>query len=290
MNKDEEKEWKNFECFYSPKYSLDLRSIVLPTTQLIVNLRDALGNSIKSIYLMHPRCWDILLQQHALVASPTRTYLDLNELSKIFLQIPLGPRGDRFRPDWVTDYAGPERFFWIKFIDEMNCLAEEREWHFLARDPGMTLGFDELLTNPPLESAANILPRIQCANDEGDIFSRLPTKVLTEILVFLPSASVRDLQLASRRIASVHLSSRYWRSRFDFPNDLCHITLPPALLKSGQMGGLWVDWRRLCDQLLHPVGEEYGWWQNRKRIIALNRKLVESMSLRRSDGRLKEGV
>ena len=287
MNEDEKKEWENFEHFYSPKYSLDLGSIVLPTTQLTVNLRDASGNSIKSIYLMHPRCWDILLQQHALVASPIRTYLDLNDLSKIFLQIPLGPCGDRFRPDWVTDYAGPERFFWI---DEMHDLAEERQWHFLARDPGMALGFDELLANPPLESAANISPRIQSANHEGDIFSRLPAEVLTEVLVLLPSASVRDLQLASRKTASVHLSSRYWRSRFDFPNDLCHVTLPPALLRSGQMGGLWVDWRRLCDQLLHPVGEEYGWWQNRKRITALNRKLAESMSLRRSDGRLKEEV
>ena len=32
--------------------------------------------------------------------------------------------------------------------------------------------------------------------------------------------------------------------------------MPPALLRTGQVGDLCVDWRRLCDQLLHPVGEE----------------------------------
>lgn len=56
MNDDEEKEWKNFERFYGSKYSLDLRSIMLPTTQLIVNLKDASGNYIKFRCLMHPRC------------------------------------------------------------------------------------------------------------------------------------------------------------------------------------------------------------------------------------------
>ena len=85
----------------------------------------------------------------------------------------------------------------------------------------------------------------------------------------------------------MHLSSRYWRSRFEFPNELCHVGLPPALLTSGQVGDQSVDWRCLCDQLMHPVGERFGWWQNRKRITALNKKLVESMSCRRSDGSLK---
>ena len=64
--------------------------------------------------------------------------------------------------------------------------------------------------------------------------------------------------------------------------------LPPALLRSGQVGEQWVDWQRLCDQLLHPVGDGYKWWQNRKRIIALNKELVKSMPPRGSDGRLEE--
>ena len=236
---------------------------------------------------MHPCCWEILLQQYALFGPPTKTSLDLKELGKILIQIPLGPNRSNFRPDWAPDYDGPEQFFWTDEDGDEN-LEHFPEWSFLARDPATARGFDELLANPPLESAANLSPRIQCADDEGDIFSSLPAEILTEILVLLPSASVRNLQFASRKIASVHLSSRYWRSRFEFPNELCHVRLPPALLKSGQVGEQWVDWRRLCDQLLHPVGDKYKWWQNRKRIIALNRKLVESMPLRGSDGRMKE--
>ena len=265
MDEDEKKQWDDFEPFVTPKYAQDP----------------------KSIYLIHPQCWDIFLQQHALLASPTRTCLDLTELSKIFLQIPLGPIGNRFRPDWAVDYAGPERFFWIYPQDHF---IEESEWHFLARDPGMVLGFDDLLANPPLEHAANLSPQIPFADDGGDIFSRLPVEILTEILVFLPSTSVRNIQLASRSMASLHLSSRYWSSRFEFPNELCHITLPPALQRSGRVGDQCVDWRRLCDQLLHPVGKEFEWWQNRKRITALNKQLVKSLSLRHSDGRLMEGV
>ena len=88
-------------------------------------------------------------------------------------------------------------------------------------------------------------------------------------------------------MASVHLSSRYWRSRFDFPNELCHVKLPPTLLKSGRVGERRVDWRRLCDQLLHPVGDDIEWWRSRKRITALNREVVKSMLLRRSDGILE---
>ena len=245
------------------------------------------SEEMDTFYLMHPRCWDILLQQHALVAPPTKTCLDLNELGKIFIQVPqMGPFGGGFRPDWTTDYAEPEQFFWMG--QEDRIFQQAPEWKFLTHDPGTACGFDELLANPPLESAASMSPRIEFTDDGGDIFHRLPAEILTEILVLLPSTSVRDLQFASRKMASIHLSSRYWRSRFEFPNDLCHVRLPPALLKSGQVGEQWVDWRRFCDQLLHPVGDGYGWWKNRKRITAMNKSLVESMSRRRSDGRLKE--
>lgn len=265
MNEDERKEWKNFESLYKPRYA---------------------SEDDKLVYPMHPSCWDILVQQHALIAPPTKKCLDLNELGRVFAQIPLGRFEDVFRPDWATDYAGPEQFWWEEDISA-RYFDQTPEWRFLAQDPGAACGFDELLANPPLESATNTSPRIQSADDRSDIFSCLPEEILTEILVLLPSASVRDLQLSSRRMASVHLSSEYWRSRFEFPNELCHVKLPPALLGSGRVGERWVDWRRLCDQLLHPVGDNFGWWQNRKRIAMLNKKLVESMPLRRSDGSLK---
>ncbi len=278
MTENQQKEWEGFEGFSAPRYADDLSNIVLPSD---------ITNPMRSIYLMHPCCWDILLQQHALIGTSTNTNFDLNELSKIFLQMSLGSAGNSYRPDWVIDYAGPERFFWIKNFDE---LKDEPEWHFLGRDPGMVFGFDELLANPPLQSTASTSTPIQFTDEGGDILSRLPTEILMDVLVLLPTPSVRNLQLASRKMASVPLGSRYWRSRFQYPNELCHITLPTVLQTSGQMDNRWVDWRCLCDQLLHPVGQEFAWWQNRKRIIALNRKLVKSMPHRRSDGCLKEGV
>ena len=290
MTEDEKKQWSGFDKIFEYGYALDTTFIVVRSVQLTVDLRAEKKRSSRSLYLMHPRCWDIFLQQHALVASPAKAGLDLNELAKAFLQIPLGKTGGGFAPDWATDYGGPETFWWVNGEEDTEELFDHApQWHFLDRDPGIACGFDELFTNPPFESTTDMTGRIQFTEDGSDVFARLPEEVITEILVLLPSASVRDLQLASRRMASVHLSSRYWRSRFEFPNELCHITLPPALRKSGQVGGRWVDWRRLCDQLLHPAGEKPGWWLNRKRITALNKQLVKSMSLRDGDGRLQKG-
>ena len=289
MTEDEKKQWTGFDTIFENRYALDLIIIVVLSVQLTVDLRAEKKYPSRSLYLMHPRCWDICLQQHALVASPTKASLDLNELAKAFLQIPLGRTRGGFAPDWATDYGGPELFWWVNGEESGEPFDDATQWHFLQRDPGIACGFDELLTNPPFESTTDMSGRVNFTEDGADIFARLPEEVLTEILVLLPSASVRDLQLASRRMASVHLSSRYWRSRFEFPNELYHITLPPALKTSGQVDGQWVDWRRLCDQLLHPAGEKPGWWLNRKRITALNKQLVKSMSLRDCDGRLKKG-
>ena len=290
MTEDEKKQWAGFDTIFENGYALDPNIFVMPSVQLTIDPRAQKKYPFRSIYLMHPRCWDILLQQYALMASPNQTGLELNELAKVFLQIPLGKTGGGFTPDWATDYDGPELFWWINGMEDLGELFDDAlQWHFLQRDPGIACGFNELLINPPFESTTDISSRIQFTDNGSDLFARFPEEVLTEILMLLPSASVRDLQLASRRMASVHLSSRYWRSRFEFPNELCHITLPPALKRSGQVDGQWVDWRRLCDQLLHPAGEKPGWWLNRTRITTLNRQLVKSMSLRDGDGRLKKG-
>ena len=291
MTEDEKKQFIGFDTVFENRYALDPTIIVRPSVQLTVDPRVGKKYPSRSIYLMHPRCWDILLQQYALVASPDQMGLDLNVLAKIFFQIPLAKMGGGFAPDWATDYGGPELIWWKNGLEDHGVGFDDApQWHFLQRDPGIAYGFHELFINPPFESSTDKTGRTQFTDDGSDIFARLPEEVLTEIFVLLPSASVRDLQLASRRMASVHLSSRYWRSRFDFPNELCHITLPPAFKTSGQVGGQWVDWRRLCDQLHHPAGEKPGWWLNRKRITALNKQLAKSILLRDVDGRLKKGA
>ena len=66
---------------------------------------------------MHPCCWEILLQQYAIVAPPNQSCLDLNLLGNIFVKLPLERHGGGFKPDWTADYAGPERFFWLEGED-----------------------------------------------------------------------------------------------------------------------------------------------------------------------------
>ena len=130
----------------------------------------------------------------------------------MFIHIPLGKHGGGFRPDCATDYGGPEPFWWIGDEETPDIFPETYEWHFLQRDPGIACGFDQLFASLLLESAATMSSRVHFTENEGDSFSRLPEEMITDILVLLPSASVRDLQLASGKMASVHLSSRYWRS------------------------------------------------------------------------------
>ena len=126
MNGDEVNEWESFEGSYNHKYPLDRVSTLIPTSPALFS-RD-----VSSVFLMHPRCWDFLLQQHALVESPVKPCLDLDALSKIFLQIPLGAGGGDFRPDWVTDCAGPELFFWDY---EILSFRDAREWRRYLHPP-----------------------------------------------------------------------------------------------------------------------------------------------------------
>ena len=263
------------------------RRLILTCAVFSIILLTEIYSHVATFYFMHPRCWEILQQQYTLAAPPGKTVIDLRYLANIFTQIPLTESGGGFKPDWTTDYAGTEYFFGDDEETQSyeSNIEEAPEWHFLLRDPSLVFGFDDLIANPPpLESAPNVAPRIQFVDNGSDIFSKLPSELLDEILVLLPSSSVRDLQLASRKMASMHLSPKYWRSRFEFPNELCHVKPPEA----GRVEDRKVDWRCLCEKLLHPVGWGFDWWKNRKRIIELNRKLVQSMERRGSDGRFRE--
>ena len=59
-------------------------------------------------------------------------------------------------------------------------------------------------------AAAGRVPRIQPPDDDGlDVFSVIPDNVLCEISAFLPTSRVHNVQLVSRKKASVEFSPEY---------------------------------------------------------------------------------
>ena len=99
------------------------------------------------------------------------------------------------------------------------------DYDYLVKNPNKVDEINEILGNPPTLSAEDASlqptskPRGQC------IFSRLPEEILVQLFGFLPTSSVLAVRLASRTMASVLLASRFWRSRFNLPHELCHVRL-----------------------------------------------------------------
>ena len=231
---------------------------------------------------MHPACWDIFLQEHARLVTRKPLDPDLGKLGDVFSSQELEQESRGLIPDWSDNYGGPEQFWddgwaWSEDPEASNVvglLEASPEFDYLVRDPTVPKGFDNLLANPPRSSATMSRILIKPGVAGEDTFVHLPEELLLQIICFLPTATVQAVRLASRRMANVQLSTRYWRSRFEFPNELCHINLPPNFSGDIQGDGQAMDWHKLCDALLHPTGEEFQWWQNRKRITSLNRKLI----------------
>ena len=97
-------------------------------------------------------------------------------------------------------------------------------------------------------------------------------------MCFLPTTSVRNVRLASKVLASVPLGPSFWRSRFAYPNELCHVRLPAGFPRDHQSSTLSVDWREMCYQLLHlDNSRQPDSWKNRRRVVSLNSKLVQRM-------------
>ena len=236
---------------------------------------------------MHPACWDIFLQKHAIISNCNPFYPNLEKLGQLFSSQDVACDGRGLVPEWAGDYDGPEQFWedgwsWNEEPEASvvaGLLEESPEWDFFVRNPDNSQGFETLLANPPLlASTAESRPPISMVTNTHDIFCRLPEELLLEIISLLPTASVYKLRLASRVIASVRLTTRFWRTRFMFPNELCHIQLPLGLLQANQRDHPSVDWQKLCYRFLHPEKTtEYQWWQNRKRIASLNEKLVHQL-------------
>lgn len=235
------------------------------------------------VYPFHPACWDIFLQNHAVLATRNPLNPDLDLLGEIFANQELEEDAG-FRPDWSKDYAGAELFHsdgWA-YHDELERsevrleLEGSDEWDFIVCDPEKVTGLDEILNDPPLLPSGFQIRKTPLTSEEDDLFSQLPQEILQEILCLLPTSSVQAVRLASHVMAAIPLTFSYWRSRFEFPNELSHIKLPQALFPS-QTNGQVIDWKSLCHRLLRPVGEQFKWWENRKRISTLTRKLAQKL-------------
>lgn len=230
---------------------------------------------------MYPACWGICLQSHAVLGTHSPHMPDLDLLGQVFTTQELEKDGQGFKPDWTVDYAGAELFYidgwaWSEEpVSEIRLFLEKMiEWDFIVQDPERVLGLNERTQNPPLLETESQTIQFTC--NTNDIFMRLPQEILQELLCFLPTSAVQAVRLASRSMAAVPLSATYWRSRFQFPNELSHINLP-LTSSSGQVDYTFVDWKNLCDRLFHPIGEQFKWWQNRKRISTLTRKLAQRL-------------
>lgn len=187
------------------------------------------------------------------------------------------------RPDWTNDYMGPEQFWgdgW-RAHEDPSCSSvamisdHSTEWDFLVHDPTDVPDVQNLLNSPPLISNKQQSYVSPSTRSAGNGLPYLPPEIVLHILGFLPTASVQALRLASRNFGSVNLDTTYWLTRFDYPNELCHIRLPSTFL-SKQREGVYIDWRSLCEKLFRPEPNHLG-WQNRKRISLLTRRLVKRL-------------
>ena len=90
-------------------------------------------------------------------------------------------------------------------------------------------GLNDVLQDPLLLSSGVAYTHALATRPGQCIFSHLPRDFCVHVLEFLPTSSVLALRLAFRIMASVPLGLGYWRSRFEFPNELSHIKLPKNL-------------------------------------------------------------
>ena len=236
---------------------------------------------------MHPACWQIFLQVHALLAPCNPLRPNLRRLGHVFAHSDLEESGRGLIPDWAGNYAGPEQFWddgwtWTEDVDASvvaGLLEEKPEWDFLVSDPDMPRYFNQQIQHPPEIHPTTLSPTpLRPSVGAHDNFSRLPEELLLEIICFLPTASIQNARLASKVMASVQLGTSFWRSRFEYPNELCHIQVPAKFLRTSRADTSIIDWRELCNKLLHPQNGRYSdSWKNRKRIRDLNSKLVQML-------------
>ena len=253
------------------------------------------GTDKEIVFPIHPVCWQIFLQAHALLARESATP-DLNLLGDLLASQELEQDGRGLRPSWTDDYGGPEQFWADGWREHPEPEASEvagildytSEWDFLVKDPDSTKGLDAILQSPPSRSTdRQPTLAVKPTSNTACPFSRIPEELRLQILTLLPTPSIPSIRLASRSMAVIPLTRSFWRSRFAYPNELSHLQILPHLLP-GHEGGQEIDWIELRRRLLQASHESDECMKNRHRIFELSRRLVHVLA-RKSSAGLEEG-
>ena len=195
------------------------------------------------------------------------------------------------------EYGDANRFWgdgWLYSEDveasDINQITQiGPEFDYLVCDPKILPDFQDLSGSTFVPHKNGYAPLIDEPNTGSpDTFSSLPVGVRLNLLCLLPTISVQNLRLASRSMAVTLLDSRYWRSRFIWPNELCHVPLA-STLGPGRVNSDDVDWSDVCRRLLHPPNPSLN-LKNRNRILALTLKLVKRLLPRVYDTRPQKAV
>ncbi|KAL8786433.1 MAG: hypothetical protein Q9195_008203 [Heterodermia aff. obscurata] len=253
------------------------------------------GTDKEVVFPIHPVCWQIFVQAHALLARETASAPDLNLLGDYLASQEVEQDGRGLRPSWTDDYGGPEQFWADGWREHPEPEASEvagildytEEWDFLVKDPDNTKGLDAILQSPPLRTTdrQTTLP-VKPTSNTACPFSRIPEELRLQILTLLPTPSIPSIRLASRSMAVIPLTRSFWRSRFAYPNELSHLTLLPNLLP-GHEGRQEIDWIELRRRLLQASHESDECMKNRHRIFELSRRLVHVLA-RKASAALEE--
>ena len=107
---------------------------------------------------MHPACWRLFCEQHALLATQTPTNPNLDALGAVFASQVVEEEGRGLQPDWTIDYVGAETFWgdgWAWTEDtrtsEIGQLLDvNEEYDFLVLDPERIELPNAILRHPPL--------------------------------------------------------------------------------------------------------------------------------------------
>ena len=189
--------------------------------------------------------------------------------------------GRGLHPDWAEDYDGPETFWSDGWADHpepeasnvAGILDSYSQLDYLVKDPfKLSEQAQDLCNEPPVLSSLQGQGSVGIEGRSDGYFSRFPVEILSHLISFLPTQSVRAVRLASRAIARIELDSTFWHSRFVFPNELNHVvTISTQGMNTHNQST--IDWRLLYKQLSSvSPGDEYR--KNRQRIRSLNQQLL----------------